>query len=141
RITGVGSPREAVDKAEVILTAGPILKEPRPVIEDDWLAPGSLGLPLDFDSYFCPSAFLKADKFLTDDTPQIKYYQTVGYFPTLPPIHGDLGELVSGQVKGRERADERIVCCNLGIAMDDMATAILIYQKAKEKGLGTWLEL
>jgi ornithine cyclodeaminase/alanine dehydrogenase len=30
---------------------------------------------------------------------------------------------------------------NLGLALDDMAVAPLIFRKATEKGLGTWLPL
>jgi ornithine cyclodeaminase/alanine dehydrogenase len=30
---------------------------------------------------------------------------------------------------------------NLGLAMDDMAVAPLVYQRAVEKGIGTWLSL
>jgi ornithine cyclodeaminase/alanine dehydrogenase len=30
---------------------------------------------------------------------------------------------------------------NLGLALNDMAVAPLIYRKAKEKGIGTWLDL
>jgi ornithine cyclodeaminase/alanine dehydrogenase len=30
---------------------------------------------------------------------------------------------------------------NLGLAMDDMATAPIIYRRAQEMGVGTWLEL
>ena len=30
---------------------------------------------------------------------------------------------------------------NLGLALDDMATAPLIYRRAVEKGIGTWLPL
>jgi ornithine cyclodeaminase/alanine dehydrogenase len=30
---------------------------------------------------------------------------------------------------------------NLGLALNDMAVAPLIYEKAKEKGIGTWLPL
>jgi len=32
-------------------------------------------------------------------------------------------------------------CINLGLALDDMATAILIYWKARGKGIGTQLYL
>jgi ornithine cyclodeaminase/alanine dehydrogenase-like protein (mu-crystallin family) len=31
--------------------------------------------------------------------------------------------------------------CNLGLALDDMATAALVYRRAIEMGIGTWLEL
>jgi ornithine cyclodeaminase/alanine dehydrogenase len=141
RISAAVSPQEAVEDADVVLTAAPILKEPRPVVENDWLAPGSLGLPIDFDSYFAPSAFMGCDKLLTDDVDQIRYYQELGYFPNLPEIHGDLGQLVTGQIVGRQTDDERIIACNLGIAMDDVATAPLLVEKAKAMGLGTWLDL
>ena len=30
---------------------------------------------------------------------------------------------------------------NLGLALNDMAVAPLVYHKAKEKGIGTWLDL
>jgi ornithine cyclodeaminase/alanine dehydrogenase-like protein (mu-crystallin family) len=30
---------------------------------------------------------------------------------------------------------------NLGLAIDDMAVAPLLYQRAKEKGIGAWLTL
>jgi ornithine cyclodeaminase/alanine dehydrogenase len=33
------------------------------------------------------------------------------------------------------------MACNLGLAMDDMATAPIIYRRAREMGIGTWLEL
>ena len=42
---------------------------------------------------------------------------------------------------GREKPAERTIACNLGLALDDMATAPLIYQRALEKGIGTWLRL
>jgi ornithine cyclodeaminase/alanine dehydrogenase len=33
------------------------------------------------------------------------------------------------------------MACNLGLALDDMATAPLIYRRALERGIGTWLPL
>jgi ornithine cyclodeaminase/alanine dehydrogenase len=30
---------------------------------------------------------------------------------------------------------------NLGLAIDDMAVAPLLYRRAREKGIGTWLPL
>jgi ornithine cyclodeaminase/alanine dehydrogenase-like protein (mu-crystallin family) len=31
--------------------------------------------------------------------------------------------------------------CNLGLALDDMATAPIVYRRAVERGIGTWLEM
>lgn len=136
------SARQAVEGAEVIVTAGLISQNPEPVIELDWLAPGSLSLPLDFDCYFRSSALTGCDLFLTDDVDQLLYYQSdMGHFPELPAIHGDLGQLAAGQIKGRTGDEQRIMVCNLGIAMDDMATAPLLVERARDRGLGVWLDL
>ena len=83
----------------------------------------------------------EAAKFCTDDTPQLRHYQEVGYFKDMPPVYADLGELVAGQKSGRSNPDERTMAANLGLAMDDMAVAPLIYRRAVEKGIGTWLDL
>jgi len=137
----VSQPRDAVTGCDIVVTAGPILKKPHATIQAGWLEKGAFASPVDFDSYWRPDALLEADKFCTDDTTQLRYYQEVGYFQSIPAIHADLGELVAGKRPGRERDDERNICCNLGLAIDDMATAILIYQRAVEQGIGTWLPL
>jgi len=137
----VGSPEEAVRNSDIIVTAGPILKDPDPAIEGDWLKPGVFASPVDFDSYFKKSAFESCDKFVTDDREQCLYYKSLGYFQHIPEIYADLGEIAAGIKPGREDAREKIICANLGLAMDDMATAIKIYKKAIENNIGTWLEL
>ena len=137
----VGQPRDAVAGCDIVVTAGTILKQPHATIQAGWLEPGAFASPVDFDSYWHPDALAQADKFCTDDTAQLRYYQQIGYFQRIPPIHADLGELVAGKRPGRERGDERNFGCNLGLAIDDMATAILIYQRAVERGIGVWLPL
>jgi ornithine cyclodeaminase/alanine dehydrogenase-like protein (mu-crystallin family) len=140
-ITVVGRPEEAVRDSDIIVTAGPILKEPKPVIEDDWLKAGVFAAPVDFDSYFKKSAFEHCNKFVTDDRDQCLYYKSLGYFQHIPEIHADLGEIAAGLKPGREKKDEKIICANLGLAMDDMATAIRIYKRAVQNNIGTWVEL
>jgi ornithine cyclodeaminase/alanine dehydrogenase len=140
-IQPVSRPREAVTGCDIVVTAGPILKQPHATIQAGWLEPGAFASPVDYDSYWHGDALVQADKFCTDDTAQLRYYQQVGYFQHIPAVHADLGELAAGKRPGREQADERIICCNLGLAIDDMATAVLIYRRAVERGIGTWLPL
>jgi len=33
------------------------------------------------------------------------------------------------------------MACNLGLALDDIATAPLVYQRGLKEGVGTWLPL
>ena len=47
-----------------------------------------------------------------------------------------MGELVTGRKPGRDRPDERTIACNLGIALDDIAVAPLIYERALTQGIG-----
>ncbi|MHA2426286.1 MAG: hypothetical protein ACXAEF_15970, partial [Candidatus Thorarchaeota archaeon] len=64
-----------------------------------------------------------------------------GYFQTIPPVHADLGELVARKKPGRETAEEITMTANLGLALDDMAVAPMIYRRAVNQGIGTWLTL
>ncbi len=83
----------------------------------------------------------EVDKFVTDDVPQLDHYRQVGYLQDIPPVYADLGAIAAGLKPGRESPAERTMACNLGLAMDDMATAPIIYRRAREMGIGTWLEL
>jgi ornithine cyclodeaminase/alanine dehydrogenase len=135
------SPREAISGCDLIVTAGPILKVPHATIQAGWMDEGAFASLVDFDSYWQPAAMKEADKFCTDDRAQLHYYESAGYFQEIPLVHADLGELVTGQQPGRETPQERTMAANLGLALDDMAVAPLLYQKAIERKMGTWLPL
>ena len=117
------------------------MKKPHATIQAGWMAEGAFASLVDFDSYWHPAAMQATAKFCTDDTPQMRHYQSLGYFADIPNIHADLGELAAGEKKGRETREEKTMTANLGLAIDDMAVAPLIFNKAKEKGIGTWLPL
>jgi len=140
-VVSVKTPKEAVTGCDLVVTAGPILKQPHATIQPGWLDEGAFASLVDFDSYWHPDAMKEADKFCTDDVPQLHHYQEVGYFRDIPPIHADVGELVVGKKPSRETPDERTMTCNLGLAIDDMAVAPAIYQKAREKEIGAKLPL
>jgi len=140
-VVPVREPKQAVAGCDIVVTAGPILRMPHATIKSGWFEAGGFASLVDFDSYWHPDALQEADKFCTDDVPQLEHYREAGYFQHIPPIHADLGELVTGQKPGRESATERTIACNLGLALDDMATAPLIYRRALERGIGIWLPL
>ena len=111
------------------------------MIDAGWLAPGAFASPVDFDAYWTGAAFAEADKLATDDLGQFGYYRRQGYFRNTPEPQSDLGQIVAGLRPGREGEDERTIAVNLGIALEDMATAILVYRRAVEMGIGTPLPL
>jgi ornithine cyclodeaminase/alanine dehydrogenase-like protein (mu-crystallin family) len=137
----VNDPKQAVVASEIVVTAGPILRLPHATIQPGWLSEGAFASLVDFDSYWHPSALHEVDKFCTDDVPQLHHYRDIGYFQDIPAIHADLGELVTGRKAGRQTPSERTIACNLGLALEDIAVAPLIYERALEKGIGTWLPL
>ena len=140
-VVPVSDPRQAVVASDMVVTAGPILRTPHATIQRGWLQEGAFASLVDFDSYWHPDALYAADRFCTDDVPQLDHYRDLGYFQNIPPIHADLGELVTGRKVGRQKPEERTMACNLGLALDDVAVAPLIYERALEKGIGTWLPL
>lgn len=140
-VTPVDNPKDAVSECDIVVTAGPILKKPHATIRSGWMDEGAFASLVDFDSYWHPDALKESNKFCTDDIPQLLHYKEAGYFQDIPPVYADLGELVAEYKPGRETPEERTIACNLGLAMDDMAVAPLVYQKAIEKGIGTWLSL
>ncbi len=134
-------PRQAVEASDMVVTAGPILHKPHATIKKGWLQPGAFASLVDFDSYWDGPAMKEVDKFCTDDIPQLEHYREIGYFQDIPPIYASLGELVAGIKPGRQSAKERTIACNLGLALDDMAVAPIVYRRAVERGVGTWLPL
>lgn len=140
-VAAVDTPQAAVSGCDLVVTAGPILKQPHATIQAGWLDEGAFASLVDFDSYWQPEALQEVDKFCTDDIPQLLHYKEIGYFQHIPPIYADLGHLVAGHKPGRENPTERTMATNLGLAMDDMAVAPTIYQRAVEMKIGTWLPL
>ena len=137
----VGSAREAVEGLDLVVTSGPIRKDPRPTIEPGWLARGSFASAVDYDSYFQGAALRELDRFVTDDLEQMEHCRGLGYFRDTPRADADLGEIVAGRKPGRRNQEERTLAMNLGIALDDVATGIQVYRRALELGIGTELPL
>ncbi len=137
----VATPCQAVSGCGIVVTAGPILKTPHATIQPGWLDEGAFASLVDFDSYWHPAALAEAAKFCTDDTAQLRHYQELGYFQQIPRVHADLGELVTGKKPGRQSPEERTLAANLGLALEDIAVAPLVYERALTKGVGVRLPL
>jgi len=135
-VEAAASPREAVEGADIVVTAGPIVDEPESPLTPEWLADRSLGLPIDFDFYFSAQAVEAAELFLVDDVGQFEYYRSLGHFRGWPEPAGSVGEALT-----QDAAPARVVCCNLGIGALDAAFAARVLAEAKTRGVGTELSL
>jgi ornithine cyclodeaminase/alanine dehydrogenase-like protein (mu-crystallin family) len=56
-------------------------------------------------------------------------------------VHGELADLVSRRRPGRTRADEVTIFDSTGVALEDVAAAIVVYEKARATGRGTEIKL
>lgn len=140
-VEAVADPEHAVRGADVIVTAGPSPREPRPYIPLEWLKPGAMAAPVDYNGAWCESALHGVDRLITDDHAQMEYYRSQGWFANTPRPYADLGEIVAGLKPGREHPLERTLSICMGIAVDDCVTAALLYREACERGVGVELPL
>jgi alanine dehydrogenase len=60
---------------------------------------------------------------------------------TRSQVHAELADVVVGRRAGRTRADEIIVFDSSGTALQDVAAAITVYEKARATGRGTEVKL
>jgi ornithine cyclodeaminase/alanine dehydrogenase-like protein (mu-crystallin family) len=56
-------------------------------------------------------------------------------------VHAELGSIVAGRKPGRTSAEEIIIFDSTGTALQDVAAASIVYQKALRARHGTWLNL
>jgi alanine dehydrogenase len=55
---------------------------------------------------------------------------------TLEDVHAELGEVITGKKPGRESKEEVIIFDSTGIALQDVAAAAIVYEKALSKEIG-----
>jgi ornithine cyclodeaminase/alanine dehydrogenase len=137
------SPAEMIEHADVVVTAIPIVTTPTPPLHAGMLKQGGLAVSLDYDSAWDSAAMKECDKFVSDDIEQLLATKEEGiYFSGIPQsIYADLGELAARVKPGRQNEQERVFSMNMGIAVDDMVTAKIVYERALERGIGTRLPL
>jgi len=143
RFLPCGSAPEAVRRADVAVTAIPIVVDPRPDLDAGMLKEGALAVALDYDSAWSGAAMRECDTFCSDDAGQLLATREHGvYFGGTPAaVDVDLGELAAGLKPGRENDAERIFSMNMGIAVHDVVTAAVLYERALARGAGVRLPL
>lgn len=142
KITICSNAEETIRDSDIIVTSAPLaIKEP--VYKAEWVKAGALVLPVHCNGW--PLEFIKnASKFVVDDWNQYHNYMfgpTKYYTEDLEKPYAQLGQIINGDLPGRENDEEIIVNSNLGIALQDIALADEVLKIAREKGLGQELSL
>ena len=58
---------------------------------------------------------------------------------SIEDIHAELGQIIAGYKPGRESDKEIIIFDSTGTALQDVAAAAIVYERALSKGIGTTL--
>ena len=76
------------------------------------------------------------DLIITDDRGQIDHLKEYGLFLSLPKLDGELSDVVVGRLPARKSPADKVLCFNLGIAIEDLVTAVEILKRAQAEGAG-----
>jgi alanine dehydrogenase len=127
-VRGTASAEEAVRGADVVVTA---TTSKTPVLFGEWLSPGAhinaVGAPRP-DWRELDDETLRRARIYVDSREAA--LEESGDVIAAGRIFAEVGEVVSGAKPGRQSAEEITLFKSLGLAVEDVATADLIYRKA-----------
>src|SRR5437773_7060551 len=143
----IGSAEEAIRNADVAIAA---TNAPQPVIHGDWLRAGchinAMGANR-LETRELDDAALSRCAFVATDS--IEQAREEGGDLVEPMKRGliswdrihELSEVVAGTVTGRTNADDITLFKSHGIAIEDVAVAALVYERARDRGIGRPISL
>ena len=136
----------AVRGADIIVTA---TTSRDPVLQREWISPGAhlnaIGTfspqAREVDTATVAAATLFVDR-RESALNEAGDYLIAAQEGAIGPDHirADLGEVLTGIHSGRTSQEEITLFKSLGLAIEDLAAAAHVYQKAQEANAGTWVE-
>ena len=144
--TLVDTAQATVERANIVVTTTP---STQPIILNDWVTNGThfncIGADAPGKEELDP-AILKRSKIVVDDWKQASHSGEINVPVSMgilsrENIWAELGEVVAGIKAGRSSNKEITVFDSTGLAIQDATTAELVYQKALEKGAGSFVHL
>jgi alanine dehydrogenase len=147
-------PIVAAESAEAAVTGADLIvlvtSSPTPVIDDAWVSNGAHVVCVGAcrpNQQEMPPALVKRSRLYVDSKAAavVEAGDVVMNIASKlfdeSHIRGELGELVLGRIEGRRSADEITVFKSLGMAVEDVVAADLVFRRAAESGAGTELTL
>jgi ornithine cyclodeaminase/alanine dehydrogenase-like protein (mu-crystallin family) len=147
RVEPVGSAQEAVQGADIVCT---VTAASQPVLLGEWLAPGThvnavgssvaSARELDGEAVRRSRFFVDRRESALNESGDLLSAIREGAVDE-SHIAAELGEVLIGSAEGRRAAEEITVFESLGLAVEDIAAAAFVAERAEAEGVGTWLEL
>ncbi len=144
-IVAVNRVEEAARDSDILVTATPARK---PLVMNEWISNGThinaIGADAPGKQELDPK-ILKMGKIVVDDYEQAIHSGGIDFaiskgIITRDMIHAELGEVVVGKKTGRTSREEVTIFNSTGLAIQDIATASIVYQRAKKKNVGRWIK-
>jgi len=146
RLHSAASAEEAVRGADVIAL---VTSSPTPVLQSDWVSPGTLVISVGAcrpDTREMDPALVARARVVVDsraaalvESGDIVQGIREGRW-TESHIAAELGEVILGRPPGHV-ADDVVIFKSLGLAVEDVAAARLVYSRAQEQGRGIAIRL
>lgn len=145
RIVPAKTAREAVVGSEIVVTT---TMSSSPIVKAEWVGPGTHITAMGSDSpekqELETSVLGKSDKIVVDSLKQCAQLGEVHHALedgtiTEKDVYAELGEVLLGRKPGRESEDEITICDLTGIAVQDVVTSQLVYERALKKKIGTYV--
>jgi ornithine cyclodeaminase len=145
-IEPVESAEAAVRGADIIVTATTSFE---PVMKREWISPGAhinavgtyspKARELDTATMVAATLFVDRRESALNEAGD---YILAAADGAIGPEHirAELGEVLIGAHPGRTSEDEITVFKSLGLAIEDLAAAAHVYEKARTQSLGSWVE-
>jgi alanine dehydrogenase len=132
---------EAVAGQDIVVTTTP---SRTPVVKRQWVAPGTHINAIGADAagkQELEAAILADARVVVDDWAQASHSGEINVALSRgqlsqEQIYGSLGEIVAGRKPGRQTPEEITVFDSTGLIIQDLALALAVYQRARERGLG-----
>lgn len=142
-----GNAEETVRGADIIVTA---TSSRDPVLRREWISPGahinavgssiSAARELDSAAVAAASLFVDRRESTVNESGDYLFALREGAISGPDHIQAELGELLTGAAKGRKSSDEITLFKSLGLAIEDLASAAFLYEKARDLGRGEWVD-
>ena len=146
-IEAVKTNEEAVRGADLVVTA---TSSQEPVLHKDWISPGAhvnaIGThspnsrEIDSATMAAARIFVDRRESALNEAGDYLLAANEGLI-NAESIVGEIGELLIGTKQGRNSVDEITLFKSLGLAIEDVACAEYLYQKALSQSFGTWVNL
>ncbi len=141
------SAESAVRDAQIVCT---VTASREPIVHGSWLAPGvhlnAVGAcvptarELDTQAVVQSRLFVDRAESAMTEAGDFLIPRTEGAIDE-SHILGELGAVVIGAMPGREHHDDRTLFKSLGLAVEDVAAARFIHERAVADGSGTWMTI